>query len=104
MFKCCICGKSYETERAAVRCVNKCGREKFENKDFVKKDSVYRGETVEIFYKVNEDLHLKEKCEKLLTKIEAKGVVMSLRRQLNNWDRLSKEEQTQLYEIIQMKI
>ena len=104
MFKCCLCGKSYETERAAVRCVNKCGREKFENKDFIKKESTYRGETVEISYRVSEDMNLKEKCEELVEKIQSKGIATSLRRQLKNWDRLSREEQTQLYEIIQLKI
>ena len=28
MYKCCICGTIYDNERDAVKCVNKCAREK----------------------------------------------------------------------------
>lgn len=38
MYHCCLCGKKYDTEALAVRCVNKCGREAFATGKFVKKD------------------------------------------------------------------
>lgn len=41
MFKCCLCGKEYQTEELAVKCLNKCGREGVSNGAFKVKDSVY---------------------------------------------------------------
>ena len=104
MYKCCLCGKTYETERAAVKCVNQCGREKFLNGDFKTKTSTYRGETVEIQYFSSEENNLKEKCEELLSQIQSKGVLNSLQRQYKNWDNLKREEQIQFYEILKLKI
>lgn len=43
-YKCCLCGKEYETEKEVVACVNHCGREKFSNGAFVKKDAPKRTE------------------------------------------------------------
>lgn len=39
MYRCCLCGKTYEEEQDAVKCVSKCGREAFSTGKFVKKDA-----------------------------------------------------------------
>lgn len=38
MYKCPLCGASYETELAVIKCINKCGRNKFEDGAFKKKE------------------------------------------------------------------
>lgn len=38
MYHCCLCGKEYEREQDAVKCVNRCGREAFSTGKFVKKE------------------------------------------------------------------
>lgn len=38
MYRCCLCGKTYEEEQDAVKCVNKCGREALSTGKFIKKD------------------------------------------------------------------
>lgn len=38
MYKCPICGASYETEAAVVKCVNECGRRKAADGAFKKKE------------------------------------------------------------------
>lgn len=43
MFKCCLCGKAYETEAEVVKCVNRCGRSKQQDGVFHPKKSNYSG-------------------------------------------------------------
>ncbi len=50
MYKCCLCGNEYEDAADAVRCVNRCGRQKFQDGTFVKKDSKYSGETTQTIF------------------------------------------------------
>lgn len=38
-FKCPLCGTEYATEKEVIVCVNKCGREKFSNGAFIKKEA-----------------------------------------------------------------
>lgn len=41
MFKCCLCGKEYQTKELAVKCLSKCGREGVSNGAFKVKNSIY---------------------------------------------------------------
>jgi len=67
MYKCCICGKEYKTEKEVVKCVNRCGRAGFQTGKFVKKDSRYSGETTTRTYdNRGEDMELVDLYNKLL--------------------------------------
>lgn len=39
MYKCPLCGKEYSLEKDVVACVGRCGRDKFSNGAFVKKEA-----------------------------------------------------------------
>ena len=72
MYKCCLCGKEYETEKAAVKCVNKCGREKFLDGAFQHKEAKYSGErtTVSFLFKEELGFNTKEEAIAALRRIE----------------------------------
>lgn len=42
MYKCPLCKKEYSSEREVIVCVNRCGRDKFSNGAFVKKEAPRR--------------------------------------------------------------
>ena len=50
MYKCCLCGNEYENATDAVKCVNRCGRQKFQDGAFIKKNSKYSGETTQTIF------------------------------------------------------
>lgn len=62
MYKCCICGTEYDNEAAAVRCVNKCGRECFASGKFVKKETKHSPDITNVEFDfedaINDILHL----------------------------------------------
>ena len=45
MYKCCLCGTEYADVKDVIKCVNRCGRSRFQDGAFKKKDSKYDGET-----------------------------------------------------------
>lgn len=50
MYTCCICGKTYSTEAAVVKCVNRCGREMSRKGIFQPKEAPYsEGATITTF-------------------------------------------------------
>lgn len=98
MFKCCLCGKEYETENAAVKCVNKCSREKFLDGAFQHKNAKYRGETSNVSFNFEIDTEMiKESIAFLLNKMLENGApnkrVEVLKKEIfSNWDNKTEEE------------
>lgn len=110
MYKCCLCGKTYEQSSAAVRCVNKCSREMLANGAFKKKDSTYRGETtvVEFSDLVNIDTDkIGEEIISLLTELENKSCLKTatlFTSIFSNWDsKTDEEKQADLNRILMLK-
>lgn len=110
MFKCCLCGKIYESEKAAVKCVNKCGQEKFLDGAFRHKESKYSGEITRISFdfEVKSD-SIKEDilriCQELIDiGISEKRVEILKNSVLDNWDsKTEAEKETELGRILTLK-
>ena len=61
MYKCCLCGTEYKDAADAVKCVNRCGRQKFQDGAFIKKDSKYSGASTETIFLNDFSVDFKEK-------------------------------------------
>ena len=98
MFKCCICGKTYDNEAAAVKCVNKCGREKSSLGVFKSKTIKNSSEFCETTYSFSiPDFSFDEIFEKLSTLKCPAYVVAQLKKDcLSNWDSKSDKEKRRL--------
>ena len=100
IFKCCLCGKAYTCESAAVKCVNRCARAAHQKGIFQTK-SVYSEGTTTIEYNFESENNLKEKCISMLNSLGL-AAQNSFRGQIENWDKLSEGERTQVYDMMRM--
>ena len=98
MFKCCLCGKEYEKEDLAVKCVNKCGRNGFLDGKFQHKVSRDGGETTNIKFNFEiEQTSIKDKIEDNLNDLLSHGLpivrIKNLRKRIfENWEKKSEKE------------
>ena len=98
MFKCCLCGREYENEKAAVKCVNKCGREKFLDGAFQHKETKYSGEETRIKFDFEvESDSIKEDILRIFQELADNGAppkrIETLRKNLlDSWDNKTDEE------------
>ena len=65
MFKCCICGKEYNTKEMAIKCISRCGRECTLSGQFHSKDSIKKPDENRIIYDIylggqHDLLHIKK--------------------------------------------
>ena len=107
MFRCCICGKEYESEAAAVKCVNKCGREGFETGKFQRKEKIYSDNISATEFDFDIKCPQKEDIEKAIEVLERRGApklsVLMLRNQIaERWNYLSNSERAAELGRIQM--
>lgn len=103
IYRCCLCGTAYTSEAAAVKCVNKCGRQMHAKGKFQTKEANYLGETTTVEY-CSPDAS-RAACEKALSIAESvlpRGVFLSIQRQVANWDCIGAVERNQLYDMILM--
>ena len=98
IYKCCLCGKLYNSESAVVKCVNRCGRAMHQKGVFETK-SVYSEGTTTIEYSFKSEDNLKEKCISMLNSLGL-AAQNSFRSQIENWDKLSEGERTQIYDMM----
>ena len=61
MYRCCLCGTEYPDAADAIKCVNRCGRSKFQDGAFIKKDSKYSGSTTSVKFSKELSVNFKEK-------------------------------------------
>lgn len=98
MFKCCLCGKEYDREDLAVKCVNKCGRNSFLDGKFQHKVSKDGGETTSIKFDFEvKQISIKDTIEDNLANLLSRGLPMvrieNLRKRIfENWENKSEEE------------
>ena len=98
MFKCCLCGKEYEREEQAVKCVNKCGRNGFLDGKFKNKVSRDGGETTSIKFDFEiSQTSIKNEIEDTLNDLLRRGLSMvrieNLRKRIfGDWEKKSERE------------
>ena len=104
MFKCCLCGKIYDNEAAAVKCVNKCGREKASLGVFKSKTIKNSNEVSETTYNFSiPDYSFDEIWEKLLELKCPAYVVAQLKKDcLSDWNNKSDREKEDCYNKVVM--
>ena len=93
MFKCPICNQTYENVNAAIKCINSCGRKKFNDGVFQTKPSKYKGEIININYDFEfNQLSLIEIFQQLEHLLSPQEYFKIQYMTYNNWDRLSSQE------------
>ena len=109
MYKCCICGTEYENEAAAVRCVNKCGRECFASGKFVKKETKHSPNVTNVEFDfeeaINDILHLDVilLIDKMLEVGAPKPQVAALRdKVLEGWSEIDNKERANRFNRVVM--
>ena len=108
MYKCCLCGKTYDNEKDTVKCVNRCGREKSQLGIFHSKEAPRQEDITTITFDTPElsmdvdyaDLSefYKNEIEKMLYNLEMGGVAIRNVNYLRattfaNWDNKTPEQQ-----------
>lgn len=103
MFKCCLCGKEYEREQDAIKCVNKCGRQAFADGKFVKKEvpqlpDVNKVEFIEVPVS---DIYLSDILTLINKMIDAGaplGQIAALKEKIiANWNEIDNNERSNRY-------
>ena len=109
MFTCCLCGKQYENEAAAVKCVNQCGREAQQSGKFVTKESKYKGSFSSVQFSQEsqvQDFSLKEELLKIFNELSLTMPLQEVNRlrirTFKNWDSLSSSEKKNQFERVLM--
>ena len=101
MFKCCLCGKEYEREEQAVKCVNKCGRNGFLDGKFKSKVSRDGGETTSIKFDFEvKQTSIRDEIEDNLNDLLRRGLpiirIENLRKRIfEDWEKKSKKEKVE---------
>ena len=107
VFKCCICGTSYSSESAAVRCVNRCGR-KAHKAGVFKTTSVYSEGTTKVTYESDAPIEeTYDKCVAMLAEIQKvfpESVTSSFASQMSRWNELTDTQKFQLCDMIAMYV
>ena len=103
-FKCCICGKIYNNEAAAVKCVNRCGRAMHQKGIFETKESKYSGETTEtqVLYEA-EELDLEFECSKKISELKDKvspSIYNGFIKEFEKWETLTDAQRQMFYDLI----
>lgn len=97
MYTCCICGKTYSTEAAVVKCVNRCGRKMSKKGIFQPKEAPYSvGTTVTTFdFDIEDDY--KKQVDAALDSLLRNGIsawqVSFIKKQYcSNWENKSEDD------------
>lgn len=95
MFKCCVCGKMYNSEVEAIKCINKCARTAHENGQFVTKEAKHSEQTT-VNFKNESDCSASVAAQALIGLMDkgiAIGAISSLYRKVfNNWRNINDNE------------
>lgn len=105
-FKCCICGKIYNSEAAAVKCVNRCGRAMHQKGIFETKESKYSGETTEtqVLYET-EKLDLEFECSKKISELKDRvppSAYNGFIKEFEKWETLTDAQRQMFYDLISL--
>ena len=101
IYKCCLCGTAYNSESAAVKCVNRCGRAMHQKGVFQTKNAPYIEGTTEVIYNGEQSADLKSLCKAAVDRLGGAKRNFFIE-QFNKWDSMSEVEQKQLYDMVSM--